>query len=110
MSYHAAYHHKITSHAERVPIVPVIDAHLHFVDFIQESDGIEKLIAAMDAGRFCLGSDLCSHFDHLVQSLAGYNGLLRRLTPRVRKLIASANAERIWFGPQSGPSAARSKP
>ena len=26
------------------------DAHLHFVDFFQESDGIEKLIEAMDAG------------------------------------------------------------
>ena len=27
------------------------DAHLHFVDFFQESDGIAKLIEAMDAGR-----------------------------------------------------------
>jgi predicted TIM-barrel fold metal-dependent hydrolase len=51
MSYHAAFHHKITSHAEEVPIVPVVDAHLHFVDFIQESDGIQRLVAAMDAGR-----------------------------------------------------------
>lgn len=51
MSYHAAFHHKITSHAEEVPIVLLIDAHLHFVDFIQESDGIGKLVAAMDAGR-----------------------------------------------------------
>ncbi len=27
------------------------DAHLHFVDFFQESDGIDKLIEAMDKGR-----------------------------------------------------------
>jgi len=51
MSYHAAYHHKITSHTEKRPIVPIIDTHLHFVDFIQESDGMAKLLAAMDAGR-----------------------------------------------------------
>jgi predicted TIM-barrel fold metal-dependent hydrolase len=50
MSYHAAFHHKITSHNETRPIVPVIDAHLHFVDFIQETDGLEKLVAAMDGG------------------------------------------------------------
>jgi predicted TIM-barrel fold metal-dependent hydrolase len=51
VSYHAAFHHKSTSHAEIEPIVPVIDAHLHFVDFIQDSDGMAKLLAAMDAGR-----------------------------------------------------------
>ncbi|MCX6562050.1 MAG: amidohydrolase family protein [Candidatus Aminicenantes bacterium] len=51
MSYHADFHRKITSHPETAPIVPVIDAHLHFVDFIQDTDGIKKLIAAMDAGR-----------------------------------------------------------
>ena len=27
------------------------DAHLHYVDFFQESDGMPKLLAAMDAGR-----------------------------------------------------------
>jgi hypothetical protein len=48
--------------------------------------------------RFCLGSDLCGHFEHLGKSLARYNGLLRRLTPRTRNLVASGNAERIWFG------------
>jgi hypothetical protein len=51
MSYHAAFHHKIHGHAETVPLVPLVDAHLHFVDFIQDSDGIGKLLAAMDAGR-----------------------------------------------------------
>jgi predicted TIM-barrel fold metal-dependent hydrolase len=51
MSYSAAYHHKLTSHDEKAPIVPVIDAHLHFVDFVQESDGIARLLRAMDAGR-----------------------------------------------------------
>ena len=270
MSYHAAFHHKITSHAEEVPIVPVVDAHLHFVDFIQESDGIQRLVAAMDAGRiskavlfglpvkkkwdkyafwrgigevlcrhddltnmtneetarvnhlalcdvyelcasrslpvlihqnstsvsihddyehldeleevllrfpkttfvwahcgisrrvyhknyhemvstllgrnphlyvdiswivyddvisselepkkhwletisrhadrFCLGSDLCGHFEHLGKSLARYNGLLRRLTPRTRNLVASGNPERIWFGRGARRSGARPRP
>ena len=26
------------------------DAHLHYVDFFQETDGMQKLLAAMDAG------------------------------------------------------------
>ena len=50
MSYHAAFHHRVTSHAETKAIVPVIDAHLHFVDFTQETDGMARLLAAMDAG------------------------------------------------------------
>jgi hypothetical protein len=51
MSYHAAFHHKITSHSETRPIIPIVDAHLHFVDFIQDSDGMTRLLAAMDDGR-----------------------------------------------------------
>ena len=51
MSYNAAYHHKITSHSHKKPIIPVIDAHLHFVDFIQESDGMKRLVSAMDEGH-----------------------------------------------------------
>jgi len=52
--------------------------------------------------RFCLGSDLCGHFDHLPQTMARYNGLLRVLSPRVRRLVASANAKRLWFSPGAG--------
>jgi len=51
MSYHAAFHQKITAHGETTPVVPLIDAHLHYVDFIQDSDGMSALITAMDAGR-----------------------------------------------------------
>jgi len=51
LSYHAAFHHKITTHFEKVPIVPLIDAHLHIVDFIQETEGLSRLTAAMDAAR-----------------------------------------------------------
>ncbi|MEW5902673.1 MAG: amidohydrolase family protein, partial [Acidobacteriota bacterium] len=47
--------------------------------------------------RFCLGSDVCGHFDHLGQTMARYNGLLRRLEPKIRSLVASGNAERLWF-------------
>jgi hypothetical protein len=49
-------------------------------------------------GRFYLGSDLCGHFDHLGKTMARYNGLLRRLSPRVRRRVASENAEALWFG------------
>jgi predicted TIM-barrel fold metal-dependent hydrolase len=47
--------------------------------------------------RFCLGSDLCGHFDDLGQTLGRYNGLLRLLAPSVRRRVAAANAERLWF-------------
>ncbi|OGD12014.1 MAG: hypothetical protein A2Y86_01805 [Candidatus Aminicenantes bacterium RBG_13_62_12] len=50
------------------------------------------------ADRFALGSDLCGHFGHLGQSLARYNGLLQALSPRARRLVASDNAARLWFG------------
>jgi predicted TIM-barrel fold metal-dependent hydrolase len=49
--------------------------------------------------RFCLGSDLCGHFDHLGKALARYNGLLARLAPKTRHLVAEGNAERLWFLP-----------
>jgi len=49
MSYYSHFHHKIHSHPEIRPAFPVIDAHLHFVDFIQESDGIHRLLKTMDA-------------------------------------------------------------
>ncbi len=51
MSYHAKFHEKITTHNEIKTIQPVIDAHLHFVDFIQDTDGIERLLKAMDGGN-----------------------------------------------------------
>jgi predicted TIM-barrel fold metal-dependent hydrolase len=51
MSYHAKFHQKITAHDETKTIQPVIDAHVHFVDFIQDTDGIQRLLEAMDAGN-----------------------------------------------------------
>ena len=47
MSYHARFHEKITSHNQTRTNQPVIDAHLHFVDFIQDTDGIKRLLKAM---------------------------------------------------------------
>jgi hypothetical protein len=47
--------------------------------------------------RFCIGSDLCGHFGHLGKTMARYNNLLRRLEPRAQKMVASGNAERLWF-------------
>ena len=51
MSYHARFHERITTHDETETIQAVIDAHLHFVDFIQDTDGIRRLLKAMDAGN-----------------------------------------------------------
>jgi hypothetical protein len=51
MSYHAQFHHKITAHDGTKTIQPVIDAHVHFVDFIQDTDGVKALLRAMDAGN-----------------------------------------------------------
>jgi hypothetical protein len=60
--------------------------------------------------RFCLGSDLCGHFDHLGKTMARYNGLLRSLAPNVRRLLASGNAERLWFRGARRPMKARWRP
>jgi predicted TIM-barrel fold metal-dependent hydrolase len=51
MSYHAKFHQKIMAHDEVRAVLPVIDAHIHFVDFIQDTDGIRHLLEAMDAGN-----------------------------------------------------------
>jgi predicted TIM-barrel fold metal-dependent hydrolase len=51
MSYHAAFHAKAVGHAEETPLLPIVDAHLHYVDFIQDSDGLKRLLQAMDAGN-----------------------------------------------------------
>jgi hypothetical protein len=52
------------------------------------------------ADRFCIGSDLCGHFEHLGRTMARYNGLLRGLSPKVRRLVASENAAALWFAPR----------
>jgi hypothetical protein len=51
MSYHDTFHQKIMAHDETKTIVPVIDAHIHFVDFIQETDGIMSLLEAMNGSN-----------------------------------------------------------
>ena len=51
MSYHANFHQKIAAHNETRANRRVIDAHLHIVDFIQETDGLQRLLQAMDAGN-----------------------------------------------------------
>jgi predicted TIM-barrel fold metal-dependent hydrolase len=48
MSYHLSFHNRILRHYEETAALPAIDAHLHFVDFVQETDGMHRLIACMD--------------------------------------------------------------
>ncbi len=51
MSYHSQFHRKIVDHHETETIQPVIDAHLHFVDFVQDTDGFDLLLKAMDTAN-----------------------------------------------------------
>jgi hypothetical protein len=59
--------------------------------------------------RFSIGSDLCGHFEHLGRNLARYNSLLRDLPPKVRRLVASQNAEKLWFARRPGPKTAKAR-
>ncbi|HCS48452.1 MAG TPA: amidohydrolase [Candidatus Aminicenantes bacterium] len=111
--YHKNYHEMVSTLLNRHPHLYVDISWVVYDDVITlELEPKKHWLDAINrhADRFCLGSDLCGHFDHLGKSLARYNGLLRRLTPRVRNLIASGNAERIWFGPAPRRPGARPKP
>jgi predicted TIM-barrel fold metal-dependent hydrolase len=111
--FHKNYHEMVSTLLDRYPRLYVDISWVVYDDVITlELEPKKHWLDAINshAGRFCLGSDLCGHFDHLGQSLARYNGLLRRLTPRVRKLVASGNAERIWFGRAPRRRGARRKP
>lgn len=48
MSYNEQFHQKIIAHNQVKSKYPIIDTHLHFVDFWQDSDGMKKLLNAMD--------------------------------------------------------------
>jgi predicted TIM-barrel fold metal-dependent hydrolase len=43
------------------------------------------------------------HFEHVGRTMARYNKLLERLTPRAQNMIAKDNAERLWFGEPDQP-------
>jgi predicted TIM-barrel fold metal-dependent hydrolase len=111
--FHKNYHEMVSALLDRFPnlytdISWVVYDDVITLDLEPKKHWLETIIRY--SNRICLGSDLCGHFEHLGQSLARYNGLLRRLTPRVRNLIASGNAERIWFARSAGRSEAKPKP
>jgi hypothetical protein len=47
MSYNKVFHRKIIKHNEDTTIIPTIDTHVHAVDFLQQTDGMENLIEKM---------------------------------------------------------------
>jgi len=99
--FHKNYHEMVSILLDRYPnlqvdiswvvyddvICNMLDPKKHWLDTIERH-----------ADRFSLGSDLCGHFDHLGLAISRYNGLLRLLSPKTRRLVASGNAERLWFG------------
>jgi len=101
----------------------MIDSHVHLVDFLQDSEGFDKLLDEMDkfgidravvfglplvkkwddlverfAGRFMIGSDLTGHFSGLGPTMKRYRGLLEGLSTSARQKVAKGNAERVFFG------------
>ena len=101
--FHKGYHAMIAPLLDRFPNLQVDISWVVYDDVICEAlepkrhwlETIER-----HADRFCLGSDLCGHFEHLGRTMARYNGLLRALSPRARRLVASRNAETLWFSPR----------
>ena len=63
------------------------DAHLHFVDFFQESDGIAKLIEAMDAG----------HIDHVMISGIPVAKKWHENEPKRPRYYAGDDAPVYWY-------------
>jgi len=109
---HKSYHTMVSSLLDRFPRLFVDISWVVYDDVITlELEPKKHWLETIDryADRFCLGSDLCGHFEGLGKCLARYNGLLRRLSPKVRKLVASENAARLWFrsGPKRAPRRVR---
>lgn len=51
MSFHSYFEERIDRHPGTRTIVPVFDMHLHFVDFLQNTDGFDALFDSMDKGN-----------------------------------------------------------
>jgi hypothetical protein len=47
--------------------------------------------------RFVLGTDTVGDFDGFEDSVRRFDPLLEALQPKTRELIATGNAERLWF-------------
>jgi hypothetical protein len=109
---HKKYHEMVSGLLDRFPnlhvdvswvvyddvICTMLEPKKHWVDVIERHPT-----------RFSIGSDLCGHFEHLGRNLARYNGLLRGLAPQIRRLVASGNAEKLWFARRAGAKKARTR-
>ena len=101
--FHKKYHEMVGSMLDRFSNLRVDISWIVYDDVIcdylqPKKHWLEAILGHPD--RFCLGSDLCGHFEHLGRTMARYNGLLRDLPPKARRMVASENAEALWFGPR----------
>ncbi|NQV01910.1 MAG: hypothetical protein HQ542_04650 [Bacteroidia bacterium] len=51
MSYNHKFDNIIEKYTDSRSVFPVIDMHVHFVDFVQTTDGFEKLLSSMKRGN-----------------------------------------------------------
>lgn len=87
----------------------IIDSHLHFLDFTQDSDGLPKLTEAMDLSGvseaivfgmplvkkwdcFMIGSDKVGHWENYPAEITKYYTLIDRLTPETAFKLCKGNA------------------
>ncbi len=111
--FHKGYHSMIASLLDRFPNLHVDISWVVYDDVVCDSlEPKRHWLETIEcyAGRFCLGSDICGHFEHLGRTMARYNGLLRALSPRARRLVAGQNAAALWFSPQRPRTRKRSSP
>ncbi len=104
--FHKNYHEMIVSLFDTYPNLTVDISWVVYDDVIclnlePKKHWLEAMSRYPD--RFAIGSDLCGHFDQLGRTMARYNRLLERLTPRAQNMIARDNAERLWFGKPGQP-------
>ena len=62
---------------ETAPRYDIVDSHLHFLDFTQDSDGLEALVEAMDASgvseAVLFGMPMAKKWDYLMKERPLYD-------------------------------------
>ncbi|WP_039714370.1 hypothetical protein [Scytonema millei] len=93
----------------------IFDAHLHGVNFIQQTDGFQALLREMDnicpdgnpdpnwseitekhSDRIYLGSDIFGHFETLAADISRYTPFLDCLSKETRDRVCMLTAEKLY--------------
>lgn len=108
MSYSNVFHKKIIKHDEQSTVIPVIDTHVHGVDFLQQTEGFKNLIEKMKNSNIeksvVFGLSVKKKWEYFEPKkphyyFSIYNNLLKSdyLSMQEIDKIARLNAEKLFF-------------